>query len=60
LDAERKLDTKLDQLSALRHECHDNPSASLKDRIRSMETDVEKERENLRILKNDVYREEGN
>lgn len=60
LEAERNLNSSEDQLSALRHQYHDNPSSSLKDRIRALEREVEKERENLKSLKNDVYHEEGN
>ncbi|MDE5789740.1 MAG: hypothetical protein K2H96_00725 [Muribaculaceae bacterium] len=60
LEAEKSLNGNADQLSSLRRQYHDNPSPSLKDRIRAIEAQVEKERENLKVLKNEVYREEGN
>ena len=60
LDAEKNLKKSADELSRLRHEYHDNPTASIKDKIRSLEAEVEKERDNLKILKNDIYRAEGN
>lgn len=60
LEAEKGLDEDLKELSQLRHRYSDSPSDSLKERILSLEKQVEEERETLKSIRNDVYRAEGN
>ncbi len=60
LEAEKALNKKIEILSSLRRDYAANPSPSIKDKIRGLESEVEQGRENLKGLKNDVYRQEGN
>lgn len=60
LNAAKTLDENIATLASLRRDYFQSPTPALKDRIRTLENDVEKGRENLKILKNNVYREEGN
>ncbi|MDE6027079.1 MAG: hypothetical protein K2G23_03315 [Muribaculaceae bacterium] len=60
LDVEKHLNASLNELSGLRHSYHKNPSPSLKQKIRDLESQTEKERDNLKTLRNEVYRAEGN
>lgn len=60
IEMEKHLNAALQELSDLRHKYHASHSSSLKQKIRELEAQTEKERENLKTLKNEVYRAEGN
>ncbi|MDE5869230.1 MAG: hypothetical protein K2H18_03270 [Muribaculaceae bacterium] len=59
LIAKRDYDLAMGDLSTLRKEYHSNPSSELKSKIRLIESQLEKDNNNLKNLLNEVYRAEG-
>lgn len=59
LAAEKAFEQKRRQLSDLRHKFSINKGSSLRPQIRSLETEIEKDRETLRRLRSEVYRAEN-
>ncbi|MDE6297674.1 MAG: hypothetical protein K2L89_07475, partial [Muribaculaceae bacterium] len=58
--AKREYDLAARDLSDLRKQYHSNPSPELKSKIRVIESQMEKDNDNLKNLLNDVYKAEGN
>ena len=58
--AKREYDLAARDLSDLRKQYHSNPSPELKSKIRLIESQMEKDNDNLKNLLNDVYKAEGN
>lgn len=60
LEAEKQFKASSAELANLRRQYADSPTSTIKDKIRTLEIENEQERENLKMVRNEVYREEGN
>ena len=58
LAAEKAFKQKSERLADLRRTYAKSPGGSLSSQIRSLEADIEKDRESLRRIRSDVYRAE--
>ena len=60
LEAEKQFKASSAELANFRRQYDDSPTSTIKDKIRTLEIENEQERENLKMVRNEVYREEGN